>query len=101
MQAVIFVGIQAAGKSTFYQRRFFRTHVRVNLDMLHTRHRERLLIQTCLDANYAAQLFEPGYALLRGPLLGREVVGLVFGSAWVAVGFSFPVAGLCGMADRR
>ena len=45
--------------------------------------------------------FEPGYALLRGPLLGREVVELLFDSALIAVGFSFPVAGLCSMADRR
>ena len=50
MQAVIFVGIQAIGKSTFYLRRFFRTHVRINLDMLRTRHRERLMIQACADA---------------------------------------------------
>ena len=48
MQAVIFIGIQAAGKSSFYQARFFTTHVRVSLDMLKTRHRERLLIQACL-----------------------------------------------------
>jgi hypothetical protein len=48
----------------------------------------------------AAQVFGPGDALLRGPLLGREVVKLVFDSALIAVGFSFPVAGLCGMADR-
>ncbi len=48
MQAVIFTGIPAAGKSTFYQRRFSRTHVRINLDMLKTRHRERLLVEACL-----------------------------------------------------
>ncbi len=50
MQAVIFVGIQAIGKSMFYLRSFFRTHVRINLDMLRTRHRERLMIEACLDA---------------------------------------------------
>ena len=49
MEAVIFVGIQAVGKSTFYQRRFFRTHMRINLDMLKTRHRELLFLQTCLE----------------------------------------------------
>ena len=50
MQVVIFIGIQAMGKSTFYLRRFFRTHTRINLDMLRTRHRERLMVQACLDA---------------------------------------------------
>jgi hypothetical protein len=43
-QAVIFIGVQASGKSTFYMDRFFRTHMRINLDMLHTRNRERLLL---------------------------------------------------------
>jgi predicted kinase len=50
MEAVIFIGIQAVGKSTFYCRRFADTHVRINLDMLKTRHRERILIEACLAA---------------------------------------------------
>ncbi len=50
MEAVIFVGIPASGKSTFYLQRFFETHIRINLDMLRTRHREQLLIQACLAA---------------------------------------------------
>jgi predicted kinase len=49
-EAVIFIGVQGAGKSTFYRERFFDTHVRINLDMLRTRHRERLLVEACLDA---------------------------------------------------
>jgi predicted kinase len=50
MEAVIFVGVQGSGKSTFYRERFFDTHVRINLDMLHTRHREQLLLAACLAA---------------------------------------------------
>ena len=50
MQAVIFTGIQASGKSTFYQQHFFRTHVRINLDMLRTRHREQILLAACIEA---------------------------------------------------
>jgi len=50
MEAVIFVGVQGAGKSTFYRRHFFDTHVRINLDMLRTRHREKLLLEACLEA---------------------------------------------------
>lgn len=49
-QAVIFIGIQAAGKSTFYAQRFADTHVRINLDMLRTRIRERILFEACLAA---------------------------------------------------
>jgi predicted kinase len=48
MELVLFIGIQAAGKSSFYRQRFFRTHVRVNFDMLRTRHREKLLAESCL-----------------------------------------------------
>jgi predicted kinase len=50
MEAVIFIGIQAAGKSTFYFQRFADTHVRINLDMLRTRRREQILVQACLVA---------------------------------------------------
>lgn len=49
-EALIFVGVQGAGKSAFYRRRFFDTHVRINLHMLRTRRRERLLFEACLDA---------------------------------------------------
>ena len=50
MEAVIFVGLQASGKSTFYKERFFDTHVRINLDMLRTRRRESLLLHACIAA---------------------------------------------------
>jgi predicted kinase len=50
MEAVILVGVQGAGKSTFYRERFFDTHVRINLDMLRTRKREQQLLTACLEA---------------------------------------------------
>jgi predicted kinase len=49
MEAVVFCGIQGSGKSGFYQERFYLTHVRINLDMLRTRHREALLLKACLE----------------------------------------------------
>ena len=49
MEAVIFMGIQGTGKSSFYRERFFHTHVRINLDMLKTKNRFRLLLTACLD----------------------------------------------------
>jgi len=48
-EAVIFTGLQASGKSTFYKSRFFQSHVRISLDLLRTRNREKKLIQYCLD----------------------------------------------------
>jgi len=50
MQAVIFIGIQATGKSTFYAQQFFKSHIRLSLDMLRTRYREQLLLNACLAA---------------------------------------------------
>lgn len=48
LEAVIFTGVQASGKSTFYRERFFETHVRINMDMLRTRRRESLLLNACI-----------------------------------------------------
>jgi predicted kinase len=49
VEAVIFVGLQGAGKSSFYRERFFDTHLRISLDLLRTRHRERRLLQLCIE----------------------------------------------------
>lgn len=49
MEMVLFVGIQATGKSEFYKRQFYKTHMRINLDMLRTRHRERIFLTACIE----------------------------------------------------
>lgn len=49
MEAVIFAGLQASGKSSFYKDRFFSTHFRISLDLLKTRNRERRLMAACLE----------------------------------------------------
>jgi predicted kinase len=50
VEVVIFIGGQGSGKSTFYREKFFDTHVRINLDMLRTRNRERLILEACIAA---------------------------------------------------
>lgn len=50
MEAVIFIGVQGSGKSTFCKQRFYDTHIRINLDMLRTKNREKLLLSACLEA---------------------------------------------------
>lgn len=50
MQGIVFIGLQASGKSSFYLERFYKTHIRLNLDMLKTRRREDILLQACLEA---------------------------------------------------
>ena len=48
MQALIFMGLQGAGKSTFYLRNFATTHLRISMDLAKTRSREKRLIESCL-----------------------------------------------------
>ncbi|WP_291911516.1 ATP-binding protein [Chitinophaga sp. CB10] len=50
MEAIIFCGIQATGKSTFYRQHFFNSHVRISMDLLRTRHREDLFLDACLKS---------------------------------------------------
>ena len=50
MEAILFIGIQAVGKSTFYREHFSGTHVHINLDTLKTRGRELQVLQSCLEA---------------------------------------------------
>jgi predicted kinase len=50
VDVILFIGIPASGKSTFYKERFFTSHIRLNLDMLHTRRKLSLLFRACLDA---------------------------------------------------
>ena len=48
-RCILFTGLQASGKTTFYRQRF-PDLVHVNLDTLHTRNRERLLMDECFAA---------------------------------------------------
>ncbi len=47
MQVIIFIGIQATGKSTFYKANFFNSHVRISMDLLNTRNKENQFLETC------------------------------------------------------
>ncbi|MDY6485025.1 AAA family ATPase [Acinetobacter faecalis] len=48
MQLIIFTGVQASGKSSFYLLNLAHSHLRINLDMLKTRHRENIIFEACL-----------------------------------------------------
>lgn len=91
MQAIVFCGIQASGKSTFYCQRFLNSHVRISLDLLRTRHREALLLKFCLDtqAKFLVDNTNPTAAERQryiGPakMAGYAVVGYYFNSAAAA-----------------
>lgn len=51
MEAIIFTGLQGAGKSSFYKEHFFHSHVRISLDLLKTRYREGLFLGACLSSD--------------------------------------------------
>lgn len=50
MEAVLFMGIQGAGKSSYIRERFFGTHLRISMDLMKTRHREGRFLGLCLDS---------------------------------------------------
>lgn len=87
MQLVLFCGIQATGKSTFYQQRFFHTHVRISMDLLRTRHREQRLLELCLETQQRCVIdntnptqAERAVYLAAARAAGFEVVGYFFQS---------------------
>lgn len=49
MEAVILMGLQASGKTSFCRERLYATHLRIGLDLLKTRHRERRFFELCLE----------------------------------------------------
>jgi predicted kinase len=88
MEAVIFIGIQATGKSVFYQRHFADTHIRLNLDMLKTRRRERILLKACLEAKQPFVVDNTNVTrearatyISRAKAVGFGVIGYYFKSA--------------------
>ena len=87
MQAVIFCGIQATGKSTFYQQRSFHTHVRISLDLLCTRHRESTFLSSCLQTrqrfvvdNTNPTVAERAKYISLAKAAGFEIIGYFFAS---------------------
>ncbi|NHC04911.1 ATP-binding protein [Acinetobacter sp. 187] len=50
MQLIIFTGVQASGKSSFYLLNLYHSHLRINLDMLKTRHRENIIFEAGLSS---------------------------------------------------
>jgi predicted kinase len=49
MEGIIFIGLQASGKSSFFLESFCETHIKLSMDMLKTRHRESILLNACIE----------------------------------------------------
>lgn len=64
MHAIILCGIQGSGKSSYARTQWFDSHVRLSLDLLHTRQREDVLLHACLaaKASFVIDNTNPGRA---------------------------------------
>ena len=51
MEAVIFMGIQASCKTTFYKRNLMKSHMHISLDVVGTRNREKKFFELCLKTD--------------------------------------------------
>lgn len=116
LEAVIFIGIQGSGKSSFYRQRFIDTHIRINMDMLKTRHREKLFLEACLQSKQAFVVDNTNPApedraryIAPAREAGFKVVGFYFSSRIEECkvrnqgrppGQSVPLAGLLGTHAR-
>jgi len=85
MQAVILIGIQGSGKTSFYRERFADTHTRISLDVLRTRTRERQLLEECLKTgkpfvidNTNVRASERASYISQAKAAGFRVVGYYF-----------------------
>ncbi|MEM8529000.1 MAG: ATP-binding protein [Bacteroidota bacterium] len=91
MQAILFIGIQASGKSTFYKERFFNTHVRISMDLLNTRNKENQFLEKCIELQQRLVVddtnpttVERAKYILKLKVAKYEVVGYYFQSDLVA-----------------
>lgn len=77
MEAVIFVGLQASGKSTYYKDNFFNTHLRISNDLLKTKNRERLLLNFCKETSMSFVIDNTNYskAVRRGYVEFCKTIG--------------------------
>src|SRR5690349_9261082 len=87
MQAIIFCGIQATGKTTFYKENFLHSHVRISLDLLRTRHREKVCLEACLQTrqrfvvdNTNPTAVERAKYIQLAQAAGYEIIGYYFKS---------------------
>ncbi len=89
MELIIFIGLQASGKSTFYQQQFAASHVCISKDLLqnnrHPAKRQQALIEEALQAgrsvvvdNTNVTLKDRAELIRSGRLHGATIIGYYF-----------------------
>ena len=87
-QAIIFIGIQASGKTTFYNRMLADdNYAHISLDELHTRNKENLALTECLECgrSFVVDNTNPEISTRAGYIRkakehGYRVIGIFFQS---------------------
>lgn len=87
MELILFIGIPASGKSSFYSTRFFNSHVRISMDLLNTRNKEQAFFdlglkwqqRMVIDNTNVTQEERAGY-IKRAKAKGYRVFGYFFQS---------------------
>ena len=87
-EMIIFIGIPASGKTTFYQQNFAVTHVHISLDILNTRRKENELLEetlasgkSCVIDNTNVSVAERAKYIETGKRYGYKVIGYYFRSS--------------------
>ncbi|MEO0533746.1 MAG: ATP-binding protein [Cyanobacteria bacterium P01_A01_bin.123] len=91
MELVILIGLQASGKSTFFQTRFANTHVHISKDLMrNNKNRRRRQSQLLVEALAAGQsvvvdntnptVAERADLIQQGQQYGAEIIGYYFES---------------------
>lgn len=87
-EAIIFIGAQATGKTSFFKDAYIHTHVRISMDVLKTRNREWRFLELCIDTQMSLVIDNTNptrddRARYIGPLrdAGFTVVGYYFESS--------------------
>ena len=87
-QAVIFIGIQSSGKSTFYQRHLSNLgYVHISLDVLKTRNRESQMLAECINEgksfvvdNTNPEMTDRARYITKAKEHGYHIIGIFFQS---------------------
>ena len=87
-QMIVFIGIQASGKTTFYQELLaYHGLAHINLDTLRTHHKETAAIEECLECgssfvvdNTNPQITDRQRYIPLAKSHGYEVIGIFFQS---------------------
>ena len=87
-QAIIFIGIQASGKTTFYERMLSDgTYTHISLDILRTRNRENEMLMECLEngKSFVIDNTNPEISvrekyIMKAKEYGYQIIGIFFQS---------------------